>query len=61
MADAYKAQRTVTAVFKEEDQLDGVVRRLIDRGVPQDHISVMGKNFSLKPELLGSSLKKMLY
>ena len=58
MADAYKAERTVTAVFKEEAQLDGVVRRLIDRGVPQDHISVMGKNFQSKTRIAGFISKK---
>lgn len=37
--------KSLTAVLKEEQQVDNVVRRLIDRGVPQDHISVMGQNF----------------
>ena len=58
MADAYKAERTVSAVFKEEDQLDNVVRRLIDRGVPEDHISVMGKNFQSKTRIAGFISKR---
>lgn len=58
MADAYKAERTVSAVFKEEDQLDGVVRRLIDRGIPQDHISVMGKNFQSQTRIAGFISKR---
>lgn len=58
MADAYKAERTVSAVFKEEKQLDNVVRRLMDRGVPQDHISVMGKNFQSNTRIAGFISKR---
>lgn len=58
MADEYRAERTISAVFKEEEQLDGVVRRLIERGVPQDHISVMGKNFQSKTRIAGFLTKK---
>ena len=58
MAEEYKAERTVTAVLKEEQQVDNVVRRLIDRGVPQDHISVMGQNFQSKTRIAGFISKK---
>lgn len=58
MADEYKAERTVSGVFKEEKQLDSVVRRLIDRGVPQDHISVMGKNFQSNTRIAGFISKR---
>lgn len=58
MTDAYKAERTVSAVFKEEKQLDNVVRRLMDRGVPQDHISVMGKNFQSNTRIAGFISKR---
>ena len=58
MAEDYKAERTVTAVLKEEQQVDNVVRRLIDRGVPQDHISVMGQNFQSKTRIAGFISKK---
>ncbi len=58
MADTYKAERTISAVFKEEDQLNDVVRRLIDRGVSQDHISVMGKNFQSKTRIAGFISKR---
>lgn len=58
MADIYKAERTVSAVFKEEDQLNDVVRRLMDRGVSQDHISVMGKNFQSKTRIAGFISKR---
>ncbi len=33
--EIYKAERTITAVLKEEQQIDDVVRSLIDRGVAQ--------------------------
>lgn len=58
MADEYTAERTVSAVFKEQEQLDDVVRRLMDRGVPQDHISVMGKNFQSKTRIAGFISKR---
>ncbi|MBD2018065.1 ChaB family protein [Microcoleus sp. FACHB-53] len=58
MVDEYKAERTVSAVFKEQEQLDQVVRRLMDRGVPQDHISVMGKNFQSKTRIAGFITKR---
>lgn len=58
MADEYKAERTISAVFKEESELDGVVRRLIERGVPQDHISMMGKNFQSNTRITGFITKK---
>lgn len=58
MAAEYTAERTVSGVFKEEQQLDNVVRRLIDRGVPQDHISVMGKNFQSNTRIAGFISKR---
>ncbi len=30
MTEAYKAERTISAVFKEQKQIDDVIRRLID-------------------------------
>jgi cation transport regulator ChaB len=57
MADEYRAERTVSAVFKEQEQLDDVVRRLMDRGVSQDHISVMG-NFQSKTRIAGFISKR---
>ncbi|AFZ19769.1 ChaB family protein [Allocoleopsis franciscana] len=58
MVDEYRAERTISAVFKEQEQLDQVVRRLMDRGVPQDHISVMGKNFQSKTRIAGFITKR---
>lgn len=58
MADQYRAERTISVVFNQEDQLDPVIRRLIDRGVPQDHISVLGQNFQSKTRITGFITKK---
>lgn len=58
MAEEYKAERTITAVLKEEQQVDNVVRRLIDRGVSQEHVSVMGQNFQSQTRIAGFISKK---
>ncbi|BAU63967.1 hypothetical protein STA3757_13360 [Stanieria sp. NIES-3757] len=58
MAETYQAERTISAVLKEERQVDNVVRRLLDRGVPQDHISVMGQNFQSQTRIAGFVTKK---
>lgn len=58
MVETYKAERIISAVLKEEQQIDNVVRRLIDRGVPQDHISLMGQNFESKTRIAGFISKK---
>lgn len=60
MPEEYKAERTVSAVFKEENQIDGAIRRLLDRGVSRDHISVMGKNFQSQTRIAGFITKKDL-
>lgn len=58
MVAEYKAERTISAVFKQEEQINNVVRRLLDRGVPQDHISVMGRNFKSSTRIAGFISKK---
>lgn len=58
MVEEYKAERTITAVIREEQQVDNIVRRLIDRGVPSDHISLMGQNFESKTRIAGFISKK---
>lgn len=58
MAEEYKAERTITAVVQQEQQVDNIVRRLIDRGVPSDHISLMGQNFESKTRIAGFISKK---
>jgi len=56
--EVYKAERTISAVFKEQKQIDDVIRRLLDRGMPKDHISVMGRNFQSETRIAGFITKK---
>ena len=58
MSNTYKAERTLTAVFKTQAQADKVIRRLLDRGVPSDHISAMGRNFESETRIAGFITKK---
>lgn len=52
------AEKTVSAIFKEREQIDGVVRRLLDRGISRDDISVVGKNFHSETKIAGFITKK---
>lgn len=51
-------ERTITAVFAEREQIDGVIRRLLDRGISRDHISVIGKNFHSETRIAGFITKR---
>jgi cation transport regulator ChaB len=52
------AERNISAVFKEQDQIDTVVKRLLDRGISRDRISVMGNNFQSQTRIAGFITKK---
>lgn len=54
----YKAERTISAIFQNQKQVDDVIRRLLDRGVPKDHISVMGRNFESETRISGFITKR---
>jgi cation transport regulator ChaB len=56
--EVYQAERTISALFKEQKQIDDVIRRLLGRGVPRDHISVMGRNFQSETRISGFLTKK---
>ncbi|MDM9379918.1 ChaB family protein [Chlorogloeopsis sp. ULAP01] len=58
MPEEYKAERTISAVFKEQNQVDNVLRQLLDQGVPRDHISVMGRNFQSQTRIAGFITKR---
>jgi cation transport regulator ChaB len=58
VSEVYQAERIVSAVFKEQKQVDEVIRRLLDRGVPRDHISVMGRNFQSETRIAGFISKR---
>ncbi len=48
-----KAERTISAIFKTESDVDSTIRRLIERGIANDHISVMGRNFQSQTRITG--------
>lgn len=58
MQEEYKADRTISAVFKEQKQVDDVIRRLLDRDVSRDYISVMGQNFQSETRISGFLTKR---
>ncbi|WP_066384053.1 ChaB family protein [Anabaena sp. CA = ATCC 33047] len=58
MPEVYQAERTISSLFKEQKQVDDVIRRLLDRGVPRDHISVMGRNFQSETRISGFITKR---
>ncbi|WP_017655264.1 ChaB family protein [Fortiea contorta] len=58
MPEVYQAERTISVVFKEQKQIDDVIRRLLDRGVPRDNISVLGRNFQSETRIAGFITKK---
>jgi cation transport regulator ChaB len=58
MTENYTAERTISTVFKDEAEMDQLIRRLIDRGVSQDHISVMGRNFQSQMRIAGFISKR---
>ncbi|BCL34426.1 ChaB family protein [Nostoc sp. MS1] len=58
MPEVYQAERTISTVFKEQKQVDDVIRRLLDRGVPRDHISIMGRNFQSETRIAGFITKR---
>lgn len=55
---ASAAERTISAIFKEQQQIDSVIRRLLDRGISRDDISVVGKNFHSETKIAGFITKK---
>jgi cation transport regulator ChaB len=58
MSPEYKAEKTISAVFTEQQQVDDVIRRLLDRDVSKEHISVMGQNFQSETRISGFITKK---
>ncbi len=56
--DNYRAERTISAILKTESDVDRVVRRLLDRGVERDYVSVMGKDFQSQTRISGFITKK---
>jgi len=51
-------ERTITAVIKEREQIDSIVRRLLDRGISREHISLVGRNFHSETRIAGFITKR---
>ena len=47
------AQDMVVGIFDTHDQAEQVVHRLIDAGVPADHISILTQGLELKEQVQG--------
>jgi hypothetical protein len=45
--------QTISATFKERNQIDSVVGQLINAGIAHDRISVIGKNFHTETRITG--------
>lgn len=52
------AERSVSAIFKNREQIDDVVRRLLARGISSEDISVIGQNFHSETKIAGFITKK---
>lgn len=51
-------EKCVSAAFKEEKKLENTIKRLLDRGVPKDNISIVGRNFQSEARIAGFLTKK---
>ncbi len=58
VAETYKAEKTVSAVFESQQKVNDVIQRLLDRGVTQEHISALGRNFETETRITGFISKK---
>jgi len=60
MSSAFAAppQKSVSATFKEQKKLEEAVQRLLNRGVPKERISMLGRNFQTESRITGFLTKK---
>jgi cation transport regulator ChaB len=57
-AFAPTSERSISAVFKTQKEVEAVVERLKSRGIPIEHISVLGRDFSSNTRVSGFITKK---
>lgn len=50
--------RSISAVYKTQAEVQGVIQRLKDRGIPVERISVLGRDFSTDTRVAGFITKK---
>lgn len=58
MPENYTAERTISGMFKNEQQVNQVLQQLVDQGVSRDHISVLGRNFQSETRIAGFITKR---
>lgn len=58
MSEAYNAECTITGVYKKEQHVDLAIRRLLDEGVSQERLSVMGRDFESNTRIAGFISKR---
>jgi len=57
-AFAKTPEKCVSATFKDEKKLQDAVQRLLNRGVPKERISIIGRNFQSEARITGFLTKK---
>ncbi|MEN9229037.1 MAG: ChaB family protein [Gloeomargarita sp. GMQP_bins_120] len=57
-AYAQPPEKCVSATFKRQEALHEAVQRLLDRGVPRDRISIIGRNFQTEARITGFLTRK---
>ncbi|WP_448565070.1 ChaB family protein [Trichothermofontia sp.] len=50
--------KCISAAFKDEKKLQDAVQRLLDRGVPKERVSIIGRNFQSEARITGFLTKK---
>ena len=50
--------KCVSAVFKQQQDAEGVIKQLLDKDISKEHISVMGRNFHTETKISGFITKK---
>ncbi len=53
-----KSERGISAIFEKQEQVDAVVKRLLERKISAEDISVLGKNFQSNTRIAGFITKK---
>ncbi|WP_448533524.1 ChaB family protein [Parathermosynechococcus lividus] len=57
-AFAKTPEKCVSTTFKDEKKLQDAVQRLLNRGVPKERISIIGRNFQSEARITGFLTKK---
>ncbi|MGY2975115.1 ChaB family protein [Thermostichus sp. MS-CIW-37] len=57
-AFAQAPKKCVSAAFKEEGKLQECIQRLLNRGIPNDRISIIGRNFQTEAKITGFITRK---